>query len=107
MNIKEKIKLVGDLVKHYQELNKNFDRLDALFGTTSDSKFFNSVWLAFDSYCITVEKAIGDTTEAVNWFIFENKCGKAGMTCEWNGKKFKMKSVTDLVKFIELTDATN
>lgn len=103
MTTKEKIKLISDLVKHYQELNKTFDQLNSLFGANPESKVFNAIWGALDSCIDTVELAVGDTFKSVNWYIFENDCGKRGLECKFNKKDYKIKTVSDLVKFIELT----
>jgi hypothetical protein len=103
MTTKEKIKLVSDLVKHYQELNKTFDQLDSLFGGNCESKFFSAIWSAFDAYADTVELAIDDSFKSVNWFIYDNDCGKRGLEREFGGKSFKIKTVNDLIKYIELS----
>jgi hypothetical protein len=103
MNTKEKIKLVSDLVKHYQELNKTFDQLDSLFGGSCESKFFSAIWSTFDAYTDTVELAIGDAFKSVSWFIYDNDCGKRGLECKFGGKSFKIKTVNDLIKYVELT----
>lgn len=100
MTNQEKISLIKDLVKHYQELNSNFDSIYALFGNT-ESKFTNSVWKTFDKYVSAVQCIVDDTFDWIPWFIFENKCGKGNMTCEINGKKVKVKTVEKLVEIIE------
>lgn len=102
MQTNEKIKLIEDLVKHYRELSDSFDQIDKLFGG-GESKFFNSVWNAFDAYTRAVEKLTGDHFESISWFLFDNECGKRGLICGLSGEKFEVKTVGDLVKFIELS----
>lgn len=101
MTKKEKVKLIKDLIKHYQELTANFDQIDKLFGADYDSNFFTAFWKAFDSYVELVQDTVGDHFQWVSWFIYDNQCGKANMTCILNGNNCKVKTVEKLVELIE------
>jgi hypothetical protein len=101
MNTEEKIKLIEEVIKRYKELSKGMDEVSALFGS-ADSNFTNSVWNTFDAYVDCVGKLIGDEFDYINWFIFENDCGKGHMECGFEGKEYKIKNIKDLVKFMEL-----
>jgi hypothetical protein len=101
MKTQEKIKLIEDVVKHYKELNNSFDQIYTLFGN-AESKFTQTVWNAFDAYVSSISKLIDDPFDYINWYIFENGCGEKKLECGFKGKKYKIKKVRDLVKFIEL-----
>lgn len=101
MNKQEKIKLIKDLVKHYQELSENSDQIHKLFGSDYDSKFFSALWGAFDAYIELVQKNVDDHFDWIPWFIYDNKCGKANMTYLVNGNKKKVNTVEKLVEAIE------
>jgi hypothetical protein len=103
MNTEEKIKLVTDLVKHHRELSENFNQLDSLVGGNYASKFYNAIWSAFDAYTNTVQLAIGDTFGAVGWFIYDNECGKRGLSRKFSNKEYKIKTIKDLIKYVELS----
>jgi hypothetical protein len=90
MNKKEKVKLIKDLVKHYESINKNCDSLNALFNADFDSGFLLSIWSAFDAYTALVQSVVEDRFEWVSWYIYDNKCGKV-----------KVKTVEKLVELIE------
>lgn len=100
MTKQEKIRLIKDLIKHYQELNSNFDSIYKLFGS-ADSKFTDSVWNAFEAYMRLVQKTVGDKLDWISWFIYDNQCGKANMVYPVNGNKTKVKTVGKLVELIE------
>lgn len=101
MNKQQKIKLIKDLIKHYQELSDNSDKMFELFGADYDSKFFNSIWKAFDSYLSLVQKSIEDDCGFVSWFIYDNRCGKSNFICPINGFNKKVKTIEKLVDLID------
>lgn len=100
---KEKIKIVEDLISHYQSLDSNFNNIYSLFGN-ADSKFTNSIWSAFDGYVDTVCILLGDNFHFLNWYIYENSCGKNQKECTVNKKKKKIKNIVDLLDLIEYSN---
>jgi hypothetical protein len=96
----QRVKLVENVIKHYRELDSNFDSVYKLFGN-ADSKFSNSVWNTFSAYTDSVSLLIDDPFGMLDWYIFENKCGKAGMACKLGKKTYKIKTVRNLIDYID------
>lgn len=69
MTKKEKVKLIKDLIKHYQDLTANFNQIDKLFGGDYDSQLYKSVWKAFDTYTTLVQTMVEDVFDWIPWFI--------------------------------------
>lgn len=101
METTEKIRLIEELVAHYKKISHNLDQVNGLFGA-DDSKFTDNIWNMFDAYVITTGKLIGDRFYYINWFIWDNGCGKDGKECIFEKRAYKIKTVKDLVKFMEL-----
>lgn len=102
MTTKQKIKLVTELVHHHKKLENLSDSISNIFGTC-DGKLYDTVYNMFDAYTDAVSDAIGDDFEYVQWYIFENECGKRGLICSFGKKDCHIKTVSDLIEFIELT----
>ena len=102
MTSKEKISRVKELTKHYKNMEVLSEKIENIFGTC-DGKLYDVMYDMFDAYTDNVSNAIGDDFEYLHWFIFENECGRRGLTCSFQKKFYKIKTETDLVNFIELT----
>jgi hypothetical protein len=102
MTKQEKIKLIQDLVNHYKDLESNCNQIANIFGCDYNSKFFTSIWGAFDAYMELVQKSTEDVFDWIPWFIYDNECGKRNIECEVRGGvKVKVKTVKQLVELID------
>jgi hypothetical protein len=101
MTTQEKINLVNTIVTQYKELSAQTEGFSKFIGSI-DGPFFDAIWKPFDSYAALVSDTIEDDNEFVQWFIWDNDCGKRAFKVTFkNGKSIKVKTVKDLIKVIE------
>jgi len=94
-------RLVEDLLRHKKELDEQWDKFDDLCGLTADSKLGNAIWRQFDFLVRCVSDILGDETETVAWFIWDNYCGAKGFEhTHPSGKMKKVKNASDLVSVL-------
>ena len=55
----------------------------------------------FLAYTDSISLLIDDPFGMLYWYIFDNKCGKAGMTCKLGEKTYKIKTVRNLIDYID------
>jgi hypothetical protein len=97
LEIKQEIQNLVDL---YQEFHKVWIAFADIAGGDFDSPLAKASWDIFDAYLQSVEKLVGDEYKWIDWYIFENKCGKGKMTVEINGKSRLVDNIDKLVKII-------
>lgn len=91
-------RLIEDLIRSKKELDEQWDKFDDLCGSSADSKLGNAVWRQFDFLVRCVSELVGDESESVAWFIWENACGeKKGKHSLPDGKLKPVKNVNDLL----------
>lgn len=79
-------------------MDEQIRALDKMFGVSVEGELVNSIYLAMEEYLACVEKLTGyDVDNWVNWYVFENDCGKKGLLA--NDKHIT--SVEDLVNILE------
>lgn len=98
------IKAAVDL---YQELCSPFKILDDLFGPALDydSKIMRPVFKTFDAYVNEVNLRIGDDHDLIQWYIFDNDCGKKELTLPVGSLLFKVTKVEDLARVMRALHA--
>ncbi len=95
---------IQKIVDAYKELNKLSEHMADIFGCSStDGAFWDPVWKLLDVAIDQLSENIGDRSDWISWYIFDNQCGKKGLEVRLaDGKKLKkIKTVDDLVKVIE------
>jgi hypothetical protein len=103
MTKKQKVKEVATLVRAYNDVLAQFNRLNDAIGA-DDSPFHDVIFKVLDRYVDSVAKLIGDTNHKwLVWYIFENNCGKAGEAIRVNGKRYEIKTPKDFITFLETT----
>lgn len=96
-----KEKEIQKAIDKYHELDKFWRGFSDATGIDYDSQLGDMIWKTFDLYTDTVQKLIRDEYEDLDWFIFDNDCGRNKLEATINGKKKKIKTVKDLAKLIE------
>ena len=103
----EKIELINQLIKHKREIDIFHKKFDELFGVqngfagSSDGhyKVFDRL---FNDYIGMVAKQIGECQQGIEWFVWDNDCGKNGMEVGEEGGEMKpIKTASDYIDFIE------
>lgn len=75
MTTKDKVKIVKQLVSAWKSLEKNIDKVDGAIGIDIESPFMDVIYRSFDNYIESVAMLVGDESEWLKWYIFENDCG--------------------------------
>jgi len=95
MTENQKQALLTEWLARYQELQLRDEALCELLGGDSESPLQRAYWLAFDSYTAAVAKLVGDESDWLTWFLYENDGGKKGLAA---GKTNRMKPMNDSLK---------
>jgi len=111
----EKVALVKQLIKHKRDMDVFREKFDELFGVqngfpgSSDGHYqvFSRI---FNDYIKMVANEIGESQEGIEWFVWENDCGKKGLHA-WAGDRkpnnVDIRTAEDYVAFLMMQDAEN
>ena len=102
----EKITLIEQLIKHKRDMDVFREKFDELFGVlpgfegNGDCHYqvFDNL---FNDFIKMVAKEIGDSDCGINWFVWENDCGKEGLEADVNGEMKIIKTASDYIDFVE------
>jgi len=108
VNREEKVELVKECIESRDSLFNSFGELEKLVGTFSESSpLWNSMCSMDNALQKSVSLNIGDVEMLngmtwLNWFIYDNDCGKKGYTASVNaGKERSIKTIEDLLDLID------
>lgn len=106
MTRKDKVRIIKRLVRAYNELERRFKAAEALFGCDPETPFQKTMYTTLlGGYVDAVSELVGDQSDWVNWYIWDNNCGARAGKVSWteNGKpvEIEVRTVADLVKVIE------
>lgn len=87
---------ITQCVTLHDALNHQFDQLNALFGACSDSPFGDAVWNIVQNH-ITLLDEIAGPGQWVQWFIWENDCGRAQHTARIGDHVRSINNIDDLM----------
>lgn len=114
MTDKEKMVLLNKLIDLHERIDGFHQSFDSLFGVghgfagASDGLFavFNDL---FDEFRTIVAEKIGDSVEGIDWFIYDNQCGKKGLECRHSESEepFYIKNAEDYVNFLNFCNKNN
>lgn len=93
---------IETLIETYQNLGNCFDGLFDIFGHgVIDSELFDKTYQCFDRYKETVSEIVGDKSDWIGWYIYDNDCGEKGLEA---GHEDNMKSIETIDDLLELID---
>jgi len=84
-------------VEIYTELNEICDTARKCGLMDIDGKLHEIIWRTFDAFLET-----NNPDDWAHWFIYENSGGSGGMQCHKDGKKYNIRNVGDMIKFLAL-----
>lgn len=96
-----KVAILCTWVAHIQAMDHQRDALEAVVGSYPESPLNDAIGDLQSGYTRAVAKLVGDAAEWLDWFRFDNQMGVAGMEAGPNGKLRPIKTVEDLVWFLE------
>ena len=99
----QKIELVTTLVKHYEDFSAALDKMRPYIDLTG-SGISNLYFSLFETASKLASDEIKDDWQWLEWFIYDNNCGKRGLEAGEAGTKLKpIKTPEDLINFLEKT----
>jgi len=104
MNKKEICKHITDVIEMKIKFDKISDDMYKMFGS-ADNDICNTTWKLFDLHTDYISMTIGDFSNMISWYIFDNNMGKGGLTASLKGGRMKkIDTVPKLVDFILAVD---
>lgn len=97
-----KTQKIEKLLETYKDLDAMFDDIFKVFGIgVIDSKIFDTTYKCFDRYKEFVSEAVGDNSDWIGWYIYDNDCGEKELEAGFDHDLRSIKTVEDLVWLIE------
>ena len=113
MSKEEKVKLVKECIDSRDNLFNSFGELEKLVGSFCDN---SPLWKSLCDVDNTMQEAvsivIGDTKMSdnatwLNWFIYDNECGKNGYNASVGGVDKEIWTIEDLIDLIDRDNQIN
>lgn len=109
----EKVELIKQLIKHKRDMDVFSEKFIDLFGGTpgclgNGDCHYQVFDRLFNDYITMVAKEIGDSKEGINWFVWENDCGKEGLSFALDGDSmFETRTAEDYIGFLSMCEDEN
>ena len=101
----EKLKLLEVWQSRYLALDAAWDKFSAITKADCDSELGNAAYRLFDEYTKTLAQLLGDESDWLQWWIYDNAMGSKNWSSEYpvtKGKrKFRARTLVHLLKIIE------
>jgi len=96
------MQLLEDWKRNHDQIEKLCDSVHAIFGHMPETKFYETVWESFGYHTLALSAALGDESDWLNWYQFDNEMGKNPHDASPPGGKMrKVKTLAQLLKIIE------
>lgn len=98
----ERIALLEEWLKEFQGIQRTCAAIQALFGSDHECLIQTHFYGLFESYSRLVAIQVGDDSKWLDWFLWDNDCGKSAMEAKapsWK-KARKIRTVKDLEAII-------
>jgi len=98
----ERIALLEEWLAEYERVASVCEGIEDLFGKHGESHVQTSFYRLFEKYTQSVSIQVGDDFKWLDWFIWDNDCGKNKMEARassWK-KARKIRTVKDLEAII-------
>ena len=92
------------MLQAWEARHKQIDALISSLGALApapESPLIEAIWGLFDDYTRAVAMVVGDASEWMNWFAFENDFGERGHPAGCEGGMREIKTLGDLYWLIE------
>lgn len=88
------------VVEACRNLNRLYDRVDAVMGVNCEKPLFKVAYDVFERYLESVSVILGDDAGWLSWYIWDNECGRRGLEASLNGKMVKITTPRLLLRVI-------
>ena len=95
-------KVLEKFLEQYKKMDSNFEEIFSIFGIgVVDSKLFDGCYGLID-FCVEIlSLLVDDKDDWINWYIYDNECGKKEGEAGYDRNLKKICSLEDLVFLIE------
>jgi len=90
---KEQARIYLDIISTQKEaIHMHENDIESAIGVhvDCDAGVFRTMWSFLDRYIDLTAEQTGIDMHALNWFVFENNCGKNKMSSAWPGKEMRV-----------------
>ncbi len=102
-----KIKLIESLIEHVKRENEFTEKFQELFGGipgNSETSPYRFVEKLFADHIRLVAVLVGDSKEGLQWFLYDNDCGKYGLEAGIDeGETRKIKTIEDYLWLVDIS----
>ena len=103
----EKLDLINQLIQHKRDINIFQEKFDELFGVANgfagsgdgSYKVFDRL---FYDYISLVARQIGESEDGIEWFVWENDCGRRGHKAGNKRNSRKIVTSEDYLNLLEM-----
>ena len=100
MESKDKLKALQVWEQVTKAVDKQLDDFEKLFGFV-ESPFTDAVYRMMYEYTYDVAKNVGDASDWLNWYQFENGMGKKCLSAGYDDDMRKIKTLEDLLWLLD------
>lgn len=79
MQRKDAKEYLENLVDTYRRMDEQWDKLSELTGFQCDAPFGQTYWATLSILIDAYSTILGDQSESLDWFVWDNDCGKKGL----------------------------
>jgi len=97
MNRKELKPLIQAHIKRFKAAEKMLETLGSVLSMEPESPLKELVYELLDAEMNMIELLAGDKFSSINWYVYDNDCGKSKGECVVDETKFKCGSVDKLM----------
>jgi len=94
--------IVKKFIERYEKMEDSFEDIFSIFGVgVIDSKLYDGCYGMLDSCIELISLMLDDTHDWLNWYIYDNECGKKEFKAGYNGNTKKISCLEDILALIE------
>lgn len=97
----EKLKLLEIWIKRFHAIQKAYDDAKALLGASPESPMVTAMYDAFQGYTDALGAQIGDQSNWLDWYLWDNDAGKRGFQAGEKGKERPIRNLKHLVNLLQ------
>lgn len=97
MNREQFVKIMSAIIERYNTLNTLYDKTVKLIGDCDRMVESTNLEPIIDA----VAEVVGDDSDWIYWYIFDNDCGKKDYKAFIDGKEFSVETLDNLWELIQ------
>lgn len=98
ISMEKAVEIISKLVSLYRSNHAFWDSAKNVFGTSPESPIFEQIFINFNAYVDAISSISGISKENIDWFLYDNDCGKKGLNVYIDDIIYTIKSPKDFVE---------